>query len=399
MKKLRLSYLTFLMLYILLFSFSCSKDNEIQNVKRPETEKYFVDLSTVKKIATLVSLADFSDQEYVKHTKSSTERIKDIFEFKHENGKTLLYVINYSAGGYIFLSADKRTKPILGFSLVGYFNFNKYALPSGLKYWIQDTEEQICEIQNSGMEQSNLIKKIWEYFQKSHSKLLKSTNNEPPEDCYEHEEIYTKGPITSAVWHQTSGFNAALSYITCNGFNFQVLAGCAPVAMAQIMRYYQYPTGYNWSSMPLTYATTTTANFIKTIHEKIDEVYIGQPYYSCNATAISQDANMGLVLKNKFSYSSAIWSNYNCDSVQENIEDNKPVILCGFDSSEGHMWVCDGYRTYKYYFDDCTATTSLYFYMKWGWGGSYDGWYGYNNFNPGNYTFNTNKTMIYNIEP
>lgn len=40
-------------------------------------------------------------------------------------------------------------------------------------------------------------------------------------------------------------------YISYNGSNFQVYAGCVPIAMAQVMKYYQHPTNYNWSAMPL----------------------------------------------------------------------------------------------------------------------------------------------------
>jgi len=37
--------------------------------------------------------------------------------------------------------------------------------------------------------------------------------------------------------------------------------------------------------------------------------------------------------------------------------------------------------------------------MNWGWGGSYNGYYSYNNFNPAGTNFNNNKKMIYNIIP
>ena len=199
----------------------------------------------------------------------------------------------------------KRTTPILGYSPDGNFVFDENSYPSGLKFWINDATEQIYTIQNSNKEQSESEKHVWEYVQKSESFGLKPNKSAPPEECYEHEEIYTKGPLMNTLWYQTGVFNDDLPSITCNGYSFQINAGCVPIAMAQVMKYYQYPTNYNWASMPLTYGTTTTANFIKDIHDAIRNVYSGQPTYDCNGTYVSNSADMGNVLKTKFNYTSA----------------------------------------------------------------------------------------------
>ncbi len=37
--------------------------------------------------------------------------------------------------------------------------------------------------------------------------------------------------------------------------------------------------------------------------------------------------------------------------------------------------------------------------MNWGWAGANNGWYAFDNFNPGNNNFNNNKKMTYNIIP
>jgi hypothetical protein len=41
----------------------------------------------------------------------------------------------------------------------------------------------------------------------------------------------------------------------------------------------------------------------------------------------------------------------------------------------------------------------LLLHMNWGWDGDYNGWYNYNNFNPGSHTFNYKRGMVYNIKP
>jgi hypothetical protein len=172
--------------------------------------------------------------------------------------------------------------------------------------------------------------------------------------------------------------------------------------MAQVMKYYQHPTNYNWSSMPLTSGTTTTANFIADIHEAIGNVYSGNPFYDCDGTYVSNSQYMGNVLKNQFNYSSANWANYNYITVKNNIDNNRPVLLRGDNGgSIGHMWVCDGYRETSFYFADCTGGTFYpLFHMNWGWtNGDFNGYFSYNNFNPNNYNFNNDKKMIYDIIP
>ena len=171
--------------------------------------------------------------------------------------------------------------------------------------------------------------------------------------------------------------------------------------MGQVMKYYEFPTNYNWSSIPLNYGTATTASFIKDIHTSIGSMYNGYPSYNCSGTGVSASANMGNVLKTKFGYSSANWANYNYNTVKDNLNYHRPVILSGDNGSTGHMWVCDGYMQMSFYYDDCTGVTMMpLFHMNWGWGdSSYNAYYSYNNFNPGNTNYNNNKKMIYNIIP
>ncbi|MFO7668149.1 MAG: Spi family protease inhibitor [Bacteroidales bacterium] len=44
-----------------------------------------------------------------------TKSVLSIDEVTNSNGLTSFYIINYEGGGYILLSADRRSIPILGF--------------------------------------------------------------------------------------------------------------------------------------------------------------------------------------------------------------------------------------------------------------------------------------------
>lgn len=400
MRKLRQTKNLFYLFLLTSYLFSCSLDNEI-GITNNSTQKYFVELSQVKEMIENLSFPSNNKNLNSKVIISSKRTTKSIEEIKNVNGKTAFYVINYNEGGFILLSSDYRTPPILGFSFDNNFNVDENLFPEGLKYWVNDTKKQLLDIQNSNIVQSEAEKIAWREIQNSLVNKISGSSNsrEPIEQCYEHSDIYTKGPLLSSIWEQTGGFNDALSYINCSGYPFQVYAGCVPIAMAQVMKYYQYPSNYNWSSMPIDYGTTTTANFIKDIHNAITTAYgSGQPIYNCDGTGVGSSLNMGNVLKTQFNYTSADWTNFDSNVVKNNIELNRPVILSGDDGQYGHMWVCDGYRITTYYFADCTGVGYFHFYMNWGWGPGYNGWYS-NTLNSLNIQYNNNKKMIHNIIP
>ena len=397
----KVTFKRFYLILILLFIISCSKDIDLTD-STSSNQDNFVELSLAKEIATKVSFEDKNNSIFQKgiSIEHITKNIKNINEITNVKGRTSFYIINYKEGGFLLLSADKRTEPILGYSEQGEFSFNEESYPLGLKFWMEDAKNQINDIQNSNIKLSEINKKVWENIQLTSTPIKQSPTAKPPVDeCEERTEVYTVGPLLKTVWNQQGAYNDALPFISCNGSNFQVYAGCVPVAMAQVMKYYNYPINYNWSQMPVNQGTSTTANLILDIHNAIRSSFAGYPNYSCSSTGVSSSANMGNVLKDAFNYTSADWADYNYQIVKANISAGKPVILSGSTGSSGHMWVCDGYRSTSFFYEDCSGVSYLYLSMNWGWGGTNDGWFAFNNFNSGNGTFNDNRKMIYNIKP
>jgi len=140
--------------------------------------------------------------------------------------------------------------------------------------------------------------------------------------------------------------------------------------------------------------------------------------YDCDGTGVDKDYNVANALKNYFGYTYASQGAYNYETVKNNLRQHEPVLLGGgndggwwiFHSYEdGHMWVCDGFRSSKFcMFDDegnlMGAVTYLYLHMNWGWSnGVANGWFAFDNFNPTvygtTYTFNYKTKMVYNIKP
>jgi hypothetical protein len=389
---------------LLLFSFlltfySCSKDSESENIKNIQQE-HFVGSALAKEIASEILFKTDSNSQTSKNTSASFKKsIESISEVKNDLGNIVFYIINYREGGYILLSADNREQPILAFSEDSKFELETDSSAFGFKLWINNVKKQITGIQNSTAEQTEEKKLQWRQVKNifaNYSLFAKA----PVDECTEYTTTVTKGPYLQTTWWQQGGYNSALKYISCEGNNIQISAGCVPIAMAQIMKYYQKPINYNWSQMPLNSATPTTANFIADIHNSINSEYQGQPTSDCYGTSVIYYSDMATVLKNKFNYTSAIKADYNYSTVKANLNEGKPVLLSGFGNYGGHMWVCDGYSASTIYNTDCTGTSILYFHMNWGWeNGKNNGYFAFSNFNPGLYTFNENIQMIYNIKP
>lgn len=401
---------------VLLVIFSCSKENDLGDPTNVSQEN-FVGLSMAKEIGAEISFKSYGINPQVgKSTSLGTvkKKIKTVDEVKNDNGNTVFYVINYLKGGYIILSADNRAQPIIGFSEEGMFVVDKdkdASYPLGLESWVGNAKKQITTIQKSKIKQTENEKSVWNQVSDiliSDVLVNKNLVGKAPNDmCYNRVTTDMKGPFLKSFWAQDKGYNDAMPYITCDGITKRALAGCVPIAMAQVMRHYEYPTNYDWSFIPINFSTDATANFILDVHNAIRSVYPKEPSYGCGATGVSNSCDMAKVLKVKFGYSSAVWANYDYQIVKSNIAEGKPVILSGFSSVGGHMWVCDGYQSTKYDFATCIGGyNTLYFHMNWGWEGKANGFFAYNNFsvsdtndNISNTSFNKEIKMIYNIKP
>ncbi len=385
-----------LFLFIVVFSFSCSKENELETTEL-SSNNYFMELSTIEDIANGIYFPS-DDGSNLKSTKPKTKTVRGIDEIKNKSKKTSYYIINYEEGGYIILSADKRASPVLGFSINNNFEVDESLYPPNLKFWMEDASAQIEAIQQSSREQSPKEEKAWDRIQHSLIHEVYSLKPEPPPDCWEHTEITTVGPFMEPEWGQEYAYNTSLPWITCNGDSYQVRVGCVPLAMAIVMKINEHPTSYTWSSMPLTYGTTTTANYIEDLWDAINSENSSYPDYDCDETLVVPSV-VDDVFEDHFNYTNSSTDSYNYQTVKTDIQNDRPVILVGYDGDEGHAWVCDGYQETRYFYDDCDEQITLYLHMNWGWYGDYNFYFAYNNFDPGNTSWNEDKLMVYNITP
>ncbi len=187
------------------------------------------------------------------------ERAKSINDRK---GKAALHIFDYKGkeGGFSIVPADKREMPILAYSEDGDFDVNDLQnLPPGLVSWLAMMEEEINSIREGRDIRSadeQVISSDWDNILFVAETLQSSPNNRtnvdpcdrPGSDCGSNlPPPITVGPLLTTRWGQDCGYNddtPATSNVVGNCNNAPT--GCVATAMAQVMRFHQRPTRFNW---------------------------------------------------------------------------------------------------------------------------------------------------------
>lgn len=372
----------FLML-IGVFIFSCNEDEKLDLNESITQSENFVTIGEVTDICTAI--------EYPTTVKSSkneiiNRNIESITEITDELDKPLYYITNFVDGGFVIISADNRLHPILAYSESNAFDINPDDFPEGLVNWLDYTKNKVKKIRKSNATQKPEIKHSWDELLGRTAPLPGDDDGDgevdPCEDIHYHVE-----PLLTTLWYQNDGFNDLAPDYGCDGGE-QALAGCVAVAMAQVMRFYEYPNNYNWADMPNFEGTSETAQLMRDIGDAVNM------NWGCTGSGASP-TEIASSLKEDFGYSNANFSDYNRNTVVYELNRNRPVILGGYGTG-GHAWVCDGYVKSTY----CNGTSYLVLHMNWGWKNTwYNGYYGYCDWTPGNAAFNDDRKMITNIIP
>ena len=185
-------------------------------------------------------------------------------------------------------------------------------------------------------------------------------------------------------WGQQSGYNQ--SFPKVNSAGKLAYVGCGVVAAGQVMRYYEYPSYINWSAMPMNYASKTTSDFLYDLAVK------SKANFKESGTETNL-ANTKTALENFGYYVSK--SKHSDYETWNSIKYKMPVIMRANPKGDvGHAWVASGGK-YSYghtiiseiyaftgrttfeciYSETRNPISDYWFYMNWGWNGSYDGYY------------------------
>lgn len=312
-----------------------------------------------------------------------------------DDNKPFAYVISYSNGGWVIVSASKSFYPVLAYSDKGDFNANLSFEENnlGLEIWIEEMVNAIEDSNNLDALSSSQIAMQWSEYESnpatvnaspvpggsspeaiacrarlkelnetlykegwSFTTLTSTTNITVPDYVYTvadsqgspHEytivgvrDVSTRTevqPLISTEWHQNYPYNG-LCPDNCR-------AGCVPIAMAQIMKFHRCPDKFDWNNMLDDDATYATKFLIADIGKTIEADY-GED----ETSASIDDAIKGF---KSYGYSVMKKDHNNTDVCRTLSQSKNPVYMRGRRNlAKGHAWVCDGiiqvFGEYEYY--------------------------------------------------
>ena len=327
-----------------------------------------------------------------------------------------LYIFN-GAQGFVVMAADDCVQPILGYSLEG--SFAVEGMPSNLIHWLQGYNDEIQFAIDSKLSQSAETKQQWNALLEGNAKA----------------GLYSivVAPLVQTHWDQLPYYNNLCPLIN----NVRAVTGCVATAMAQVMKYWNYPTTgsgsktytsggqsiggvtyptipnlyanfggttYGWTNMPTQLnsgSSQTQVNAVATLMFHCG-VAVSMQYNVANSPGSSAfPTDIPTALTTYFRYNSSVNLKYKADYSESNwlqlvksdLNAGMPLVYNGYGDG-GHSFICDGYR------DD------NYFHFNWGWSGTSDGWFALSSLNPGtggagggSYNFTNNQNAVFGIQP
>jgi hypothetical protein len=333
----------FLLFIGIVFLISCSKDKEPKpGLDYTSNTANKVTVETVAAIAKKISKNGVSSNL----NKTKTKTIKDITEHKTSAENIAFYVINYEQGGFVIIAADNRISPILAYSEKGAFPTESSKTIPPVAYWMENIEAQVQNTITKDLVQNEHTKLEWDALTTNNTTIVNSSSTSknptpPPTECPDINLI--KGPLLTSTWGQGDGYNNLVPF-DCS-FGSKAPTGCVATAMAQVMRFFHKANTYNWDNMPDNGQYSSGTYDIQLLMKDAGESVNMQ--YGCSGSGAYNTA-IAPALKNIFNYTNAILGNFNLNTVVQNLNNNKPVILTGGTNSggnyiNGHAWVCDGY--------------------------------------------------------
>lgn len=337
---------------------------------------------------------------------SGTADLSLAYTERDANGTPVYYVYDVnSTKGFIIVAAEDAAHPIIGYSDEGAFVIPT-APSNNVYFWLGKSKEQVIAMRTHNIVATSDITGEW-------SAYTSGNSNRAPHNASRNENTN----LCQTYWNQEPFYNAM-----CPGGS---VTGCVATAMAQIMRYWQYPsigTGsncyddqqpyfsenygqlcaefdtshYTWSEMPATLGKDNN-QVSKLMYDC--GVSVDMDYSPTESGAQVMGGNVSAYTSyiNYFGYdqdsiNTASYSNYTDSSwfhlLKNEFIIGRPVQFQGFDPNNGgHSWVCDGYSSHNMV------------HMNWGWGGLNNGWFYPSQLNPSPFNFTYGIAVIYGIQP
>lgn len=274
--------------------------------------------------------------------------------------------------GYVIVSGDDEMTELVGYAENGFFDAEN--VPPQMQLWLDGYAEYVAAVQSGK------------------AKARKILLSDSPSVVVE--------PLVTTKWNQDAPFNNFAPEYTDDNNNTQRCAtGCAATAMAQIMKFHNWPEqGVGHYSYEHQSFGTISSNFSEHVYDWTNMIdrYNNGEYSNVQADAVallmkdcgvSLNMNYGPVsgasiysytpaFKNYFRYSSRTVNRSGCETAEftkiitDELQEGCPIIYCGTGEDGGHAFVVDGYDT------------NYFLHVNWGWGGYSDGYFDMNYMDP-----------------
>ncbi len=316
--------------------------------------------------------------------------------FRDAGGSPLYHVVYLKPAGLVFAAGDDLVEPIVGF-LSGAVSYDPSPTTS-LGYLVsRDIPGRVAkarelEAQGPGSSRQGTLMEAPSKWQDLDTGSLQS---HPA--GFSDERV---PPLTQTQWGQEdAGNNTCYNMFTPDNR----ACGCGATALAQLMRYYNYPTAgigqhgfvtfedgkqiwaitrggdgyggpYNWNDMVLAPNGTTSYLQRQAIGFLTFDAGAAQNMHY-DITISSSILGGKYPLMNTFMYSNTKWGFNSNNSLpitslyqmmNPNLDAAMPVVLGGGGPKGGHFWLADGYGY---------ALSTLYHHLNLGWDGAWNLWY------------------------
>ncbi len=291
------------------------------------------------------------------------------------NATPALYIFNTTAddGGFVIVSADDRSRAILGYTDNGHFDAGN--MPDNLRFWLRMYASEIASLSDNPI--ANL---------KAAAASFSATTT------------YTTYPTVAPLLGQTAwGQGTPFNNLCPTKDGERCVTGCVATAAGQIMYYHKYPTRgqdsysyewnnqtlsadfanttYDWANMLPNYNgnyTTTQANAVATLMSHVGISCDMNYDISANGGSGANSNVMMQSFINHFGYDMGIRvlpKDYMDETemlsvIAQDLQANHPIFVSGRTTNdEGHAFVLDGMQS------------NGYVHINWGWDGYSDGYF------------------------
>ena len=306
------------------------------------------------------------------------------------------YIYNIGAQGFVIIAGNNVLPPVLAWSNQGVFP-NLEEAPENFASWIRHYEEMIDYAMANHIAPEAKIQRLWE---------------EAAQGIFGTRDAQTVDPLTATRWNQDCFYNEYCP-ATSGGWWWggpcgHCYAGCVATAMAQVMKYWNYPeTGFGSHSYIHSEYGEQSANFAATTYhwdEMPNDVWdyndavatllyhcgvsVNMNYSASGSGAQSQDVETAM--RSYFGYCGAKYhqkSSYQDEAwiamLKAELDLSHPIYYSGANGDSGHAFVCDGYDN------------NDLFHFNFGWSGSGDAFYSTYDVNG----FNQGQAAVTNLFP